>query len=636
MTDVTDLVKRDNGKVTAVRAVVANTPADVDSDLFVTVKAFDGSRQRWGPCRWVPASGIPAAGDECLLILTDDDQTPWAVTQAPIYATGEPGPAGEQGPPGPKGDPGAAGPQGPQGTQGVQGPIGPTGATGAQGPKGDTGATGSTGAQGAQGPQGVPGPASTVPGPAGPAGATGAQGPQGVQGPAGPATPLPARLDFINVTDWNTAVTTGWYRGIDAANAPSDWWMEGMVISNDGSAAAGYCIQQLWKLNDASRIWARHQNGGGWSGWARLFTSVADARIGENTWGASISDCESAQAKKSGWYNLAPGGLNGPDSAKHWLISTIGGSGGEYQRQIAYYLYDAREIWTRQNNATAWVKLSPIDDTNLPARLTGRLNTQVGDMNTPYDSGFYSSIGSPANAPPGEDATNFFHTLNLNRGDGWQSELSTGFYRGETYTRVSEGGAWKPWKRLLNDVKDVRLKGSGNYTNNPNLDFLNGWYSTHNGTINLPTTGDQMWGVIIVHTHDGGAGRQVFYPYNDGRIFQRNWHSNGGWFSAWAKLPDGFVGVTLTGQIWGTFDGSGNIRVSFTGNGNGAAPGTIVTVNSVVITNWHTSNLNVVHSVFGVDTAGFSINGWIVGGGGNVPHANGPCGVAWMANINRV
>ena len=87
-TELADLLRHDPPPVSAVRATVANTPASIDDDLFVVVQAFDGSRQHWGPCRWVPANGLPAEGDECLLVLTEDDGTPWALTTAPVYAGG--------------------------------------------------------------------------------------------------------------------------------------------------------------------------------------------------------------------------------------------------------------------------------------------------------------------------------------------------------------------------------------------------------------------------------------------------------------------------------------------------------------------------------------------------------------------
>jgi hypothetical protein len=209
--------------VSAVRAIVANTASDPTDDLYVTVGAFDGSRQRWGPVRWVPSNGLPAAGDECLLVLTEDDGTPWALTTAPVYGTGTPGPPGPQGdtgppgatggpgpqgnpgpqgpvgatgPPGQKGDTGATGaastvpgPQGPKGDTGAAGADstvpGPPGAVGPQGPKGDTGLTGAAGAQGPKGDTGATGAASTVPGPAGPQGPIGNAGPAGPQGPKG-------------------------------------------------------------------------------------------------------------------------------------------------------------------------------------------------------------------------------------------------------------------------------------------------------------------------------------------------------------------------------------------------------------------------------------------------------------------
>jgi hypothetical protein len=197
--------------VSAVRGVIANSPASIDDDLYVVVQAFDGKRQQWGPCAWVPSNGLPAQGDDCLLVITEDDRTPWALTTAPVYAAGEPGPPGPEGPagpPGPQGDPGATGPPGPQGSTGAtgapgppgpqgdqgdpgatgpQGPQGDPGPTGPQGPKGDPGATGAQGPQGATGAQGPTG-ATGAQGPKGDTGATGPQGPQGIQGPSGAST----------------------------------------------------------------------------------------------------------------------------------------------------------------------------------------------------------------------------------------------------------------------------------------------------------------------------------------------------------------------------------------------------------------------------------------------------------------
>lgn len=167
MTTLADLLEQPDPPVSAIRATVVDTPSTDAPDLYVTVGAFDGDRQVWGPCRFVPGNGTPEKGDEVLLVLTEEDGTPWVLSDAPVYASG-----GEPGPPGPEGPPGPTGPKGDTGSQGSPGPKGDTGATGSTGPAGPTGP---------QGPEGVPG----EPGPTGPKGDTGDSGPAGVAGPKG-------------------------------------------------------------------------------------------------------------------------------------------------------------------------------------------------------------------------------------------------------------------------------------------------------------------------------------------------------------------------------------------------------------------------------------------------------------------
>jgi hypothetical protein len=249
---IADVLEHDPAPVSAVRALVANTPATIDDDLYVTVLAFDGHRQLWGPCQWVPSNGLPAEGDECLLVVTEDDGTPWALTTAPVYAAGEPGPPGPegpQGPPGPQGATGAQGPPGPQGSTGSTGPPGPAGATGPQGPQGDPGATGaqgpagpagSTGPQGAKGDKGDTGPT----GPQGATGATGAQGPQGATGAQGPqgipgskwwtgAGAPPAATGAVG--DWYLDSTAGDYYEKTGSSA---WTLRGNLKGPTGAQGA--------------------------------------------------------------------------------------------------------------------------------------------------------------------------------------------------------------------------------------------------------------------------------------------------------------------------------------------------------------------------------------------------------------
>jgi hypothetical protein len=77
-----DLFPPDVAPVTCVHATIANTPVDFRDALYVVVDAFDGGAQQWGPCRWVPADTIPHAGDECMLVLAEDDRAPWVLTHA--------------------------------------------------------------------------------------------------------------------------------------------------------------------------------------------------------------------------------------------------------------------------------------------------------------------------------------------------------------------------------------------------------------------------------------------------------------------------------------------------------------------------------------------------------------------------
>jgi len=225
--ELSDLITREPSLANVVRGRVAVSPATPDDELHVVIATADGERQQWGPCPWAPSSSLPALGDDCLVIF-DERETPWVMTLAPVYGTGEPGPPGPEGPEGPAGPTGPAGPIGPQGVKGdtgatgATGPQGPTGATGAQGPKGDTGATGSTGPQGPKGDTGDTG----ATGPTGPAGTpgekwyTGSGAPSGATGIVGDWYVDSATGDFYEKTGASTWVLRGSLRGPQGATGP--------------------------------------------------------------------------------------------------------------------------------------------------------------------------------------------------------------------------------------------------------------------------------------------------------------------------------------------------------------------------------------------------------------------------------
>jgi hypothetical protein len=77
-----DLLRHETPKVALLSGEIANAIGRYTDDLYVTVRAFDGSQQQWGPCRWLPFGSLPQAGDECLVLL-DETERPWVLTLAP-------------------------------------------------------------------------------------------------------------------------------------------------------------------------------------------------------------------------------------------------------------------------------------------------------------------------------------------------------------------------------------------------------------------------------------------------------------------------------------------------------------------------------------------------------------------------
>lgn len=62
--------------------IVGGRIAETDPDVYVTVGSFDGHRQQWGPCALVPADAEPERGDDCLVLL-DEEETPWVLINIP-------------------------------------------------------------------------------------------------------------------------------------------------------------------------------------------------------------------------------------------------------------------------------------------------------------------------------------------------------------------------------------------------------------------------------------------------------------------------------------------------------------------------------------------------------------------------
>lgn len=60
-----------------VRAKIANTPANANALLWVTIPTYTDPSQRWGPLTWSPhGNTMPQRGADCLVGF-DDAGVPW-------------------------------------------------------------------------------------------------------------------------------------------------------------------------------------------------------------------------------------------------------------------------------------------------------------------------------------------------------------------------------------------------------------------------------------------------------------------------------------------------------------------------------------------------------------------------------
>lgn len=90
---------------------------------------------------------------------------------------------------------------------------------------------------------------------------------------------MPSRLDAtaLTITDWNTAISNGWYMGNSAANSPATGWFIGNVVNH---GAAGWCTQTVHAFDsDTSsdtKTYRRELNNGTWGSWYRCRVSETE------------------------------------------------------------------------------------------------------------------------------------------------------------------------------------------------------------------------------------------------------------------------------------------------------------------------------------------------------------------------
>ena len=76
---------------------------------------------------------------------------------------------------------------------------------------------------------------------------------------------LPCRLgeNSCTITNWNDAITNGWYMGSDATNAPGAGWYMGYVQAHN----AGWTTQIIHQFAGNNSTWIREQDNSVWGSW---------------------------------------------------------------------------------------------------------------------------------------------------------------------------------------------------------------------------------------------------------------------------------------------------------------------------------------------------------------------------------
>jgi hypothetical protein len=176
---------------------------------------------------------------------------------------------------------------------------------------------------------------------------------------------------------------------------------------------------------------------------------------------------------------------------------------------------------------TAWEKVFPIEDSNLPLRLKGAASAgPITDCNTANQSGFYYVNPNSTNGPPG-GADGYLYVAA--HSGAYCRQVFENVHDMSAYVRMQDGGVWGPWciirksvlnattvRRTISGMASGTLDGNGtarinfgktvsnvaslNVTNN-HTSKLNGLYSA----VNIDTSGFTLyaWGVTNVPDANG-------------------------------------------------------------------------------------------------------------------------------------
>jgi len=455
------------------------------------------------------------------------------------------------------------------------------------------------------------------------------QGPQGIQGPAGPATPLPDRLAAYSSTvaqaQPDTTTATGWYIAANGATTnptASDYLLEVIGWNSD-------FVTQFAHWFYGNVTYKRFKAGGAWTAWLQTFpTVVNDTTLPPRLqtipalWTGDLNS-----AVQNGWYAHVPDATNAPVGGQYGMVLVSVLNVPTNVKQL-WFSYSDDAVWQRRiqdGSWRAWVKVYPIDDTNLPSRLRSQTGSiPITDCNAGTLSGWYSVAGAVTNGPPGATPGH----LEVYSWDVAGSVIVQFYheYSGYKSWKRFMWGGWTAWVQIypVDDTNlPVRIQSAASAVSDWNSAVSNGYYYS-GGVPNAPVQGYWLMGHVI-KTLDGYVTQEVWmrdFPNKYARTYGPS-----GW-SKWQKLFEcavaGYIRKVIGGAASGTFDGNGLFNVSF--------GRTVAGVVGVVVTNNHSGQLNVDYSAMNFSTTGFQLAGWNIN---NTPAANQGFAISWMATVDE-
>jgi len=337
-------------------------------------------------------------------------------------------------------------------------------------------------------------------------------------------TQLPGRLQTVgpSITDCNAVYDSGWYRLNNGVNQPAGYYPYGFLFCmNWGSGNNGQTFQMYHPMYTDAVFWRRSTNYA-WQPWHQIWP-VEDAALRTTIRqfaDTNQSDCNNMT--QNGWYEFNRDAANRPPIVGEFMMETLALNPG-YIVQVAYYLYDAKNIFVRNGGSggwTGWTQISPIGDATLPPRIASLSMNTLDLNNTQQQNGWYFANYNSVNLPPTGPVQWYVHQI-MWGSPGYGVQIAYSLYGNEIWWRNMQGSVWQGWLQLSPipagaiTVNDTNLPARIQSHAWPALTDCNqqlgsGWYWVSSGSANAPT---------------GDHGKLLVCAMNDPRNCLQVWQS---------------------------------------------------------------------------------------------------------------